>query len=78
MSKPQKKTVPIAPMIIAVLLLGMIFYFQSTTNLPPQEAEELSQANLALPEDKIIRFVVDKVTDVMRLFPQKAHVSAGN
>ena len=74
MSKPQKKTLPIIPMLIAVVLLTLIFYVQSEVQpATPVEQEELTESSLSLPEDKIIKFVVDKVTDVMRLFPQKAH-----
>jgi hypothetical protein len=75
MSEVKKNKSPILPMFIALILLTVIFYVQSESKSPDQnEQEELAQTSMGLPEEKIIRFVVDKFADVMRLFPQKAQV----
>ncbi len=77
MSETKKRKLPILPMFIALLILGLIFYVRSENQPLQAEKEEMTQSAIGLPEDKIIKFVVDKVTDVIRLFPQRSHVSSG-
>ena len=65
-------------MFIALILLTMIFYVQSESQPLEPKDEEVTQSAMGLPEEKIIRFVVDKFADVMRLFPQKSQVKASD
>lgn len=80
MKESQKNRLPVLPLLAAVMLLGLVFYVRSESKdqVDQKTDEELTQSAVALPEDKIINFVVDKVTDVLRLFPQKAQVTTGD
>ena len=74
MKEQKENRIPLLPMLVALLILGAIFYFRSDNPASP-ESEEVAESNMGLPEDKIIEFVVDKVTDVIRLYPQRAHTT---
>ena len=78
MTEPKKNHLPLLPMLIALVLLSGIFYLKA--DAIPEEAatteEEVVQSAMALPEDKIIRFVVDRVSDALRLVPQRSYVNS--
>lgn len=66
-------------MLLAVVVLGGLFYYElEDQSVATLEQTESTQASLALPEDKIIKFVVDKVADAFRLVPQRCQSTSGD
>ena len=78
MTETRKKRLPIFPMLIALVILSFILYMRADSPRPEANQEEVIQSSMGLPEDKIIKFVVDKVSDVLRLVPRNVQTTAGD
>jgi hypothetical protein len=69
MSKPKKRYILV---IFICLIFVSLIYLQARSDYAQTEQteEEEQQQSLNMPEEKIIRVVLDKVNDILRLHPR--------
>lgn len=67
----QKKRRPWLPILFVMgLVVVLALYPRSEVNEVSQTPIELTESSLSLPEEKIVQFVVNRLTDMLRIFPQ--------
>jgi|GEM_PF-6177872 len=66
-SKPKPRLIFFALLAVPLLVLLM---FMPKHEAIVEEEKEVTRSRVSLPEDKIVKFVLDKVSDVLKLFPQ--------
>lgn len=67
-SKPKSIWKPIL-LLLALCILCIVFFGTDTTEISSAN-DVINESALALPEDKIMEFVVNRLTDMLRIFPQ--------
>lgn len=67
-STPKSIWKPIL-LLLALFVLCIVFFGGEPSEVSPLD-DVINESALALPEDKIMEFVVNRLTDMLRIFPQ--------
>ena len=69
MSKPRKRYILLV--VICVIFITLIYLEASSGNRSRADQQEAEmEERMTMPEEKIIRIVLDKVNDILRLHPR--------